>query len=79
MKAETRMSGASLQRAGNARATARLLLRQLRDDERGSIFVEYVTILSFVAFGCVIAIIALGVPLVRYFSAQAAILGLPIP
>ena len=47
--------------------------------QAGSIFAEYVVILAVVAIACAFAIVALGRPLVGYFAAQAAMLGLPIP
>ena len=41
--------------------------------------VEYVVLLSTVAMGLTLAVIALGVPLVRTYLEQTAILALPFP
>lgn len=47
--------------------------------ERGTVTVEYVVLLSTVAIGLTLAVIALGVPLVRTYLEQTAILALPFP
>ncbi|HKY34867.1 MAG TPA: hypothetical protein VJN18_02905 [Polyangiaceae bacterium] len=47
--------------------------------ERGTVTVEYVVLLSTVAMGLTLAVIALGVPLVRTYLEQTAILALPFP
>lgn len=47
--------------------------------ERGTVTVEYVVVLSTVAVGCVLALVALGVPLVSLFRLQTAWLRLPFP
>ena len=41
--------------------------------------VEYVVLLSTVAIGLTLAVVALGVPLIRTYLEQTAILALPFP
>ncbi|MGE5786857.1 MAG: Flp family type IVb pilin [Myxococcales bacterium] len=48
-------------------------------DDRGSISVEYAVLLSLVAVGCSLAVVALGAPLVRMFMAQQVWILLGIP
>jgi Flp pilus assembly pilin Flp len=48
-------------------------------NDHGSIMVEYAVLLSAVAIGCSIAVVALGVPLVRMFMAQQVWLMLAVP
>lgn len=50
-----------------------------RSRERGTATVEYVVVLSTVALGLTLAVIALGVPLVRTYLEQTALLALPFP
>lgn len=50
-----------------------------RSRQRGVVTVEYVVLLSTVAVGLTLAVIALGVPLVRMYLEQTALLGLPFP
>ena len=50
-----------------------------RRRKRGTVTVEYVVLLSTVALGLTLAVIALGVPLVRTYLEQSAILALPFP
>jgi Flp pilus assembly pilin Flp len=52
---------------------------RLVGDERGTVFAEYVTLLTVISIGAVAATIALGVPLTKLFLFQRAILLLPIP
>jgi Flp pilus assembly pilin Flp len=53
--------------------------RGSRRRERGTATVEYVVLLSTVALGLTLAVIGLGVPLVRTYLEQSAILALPFP
>jgi hypothetical protein len=46
---------------------------------RGVATVEYVVLLTTVAIGLTFAVIACGVPLVRTYLAQTALLSLPFP
>ncbi|MDX2051709.1 MAG: hypothetical protein SFV15_04905 [Polyangiaceae bacterium] len=48
-------------------------------DERGSVFVEYVVVLTVFSLVCVAALVAVGLPLLRHFQAQMAWLLLPVP
>lgn len=48
-------------------------------DERGSVTLEYTVLLSVVAVGVVLAMVGLGVPLVRTFLGQEAWLLLALP
>ncbi|GEM_PF-1054783 len=48
-------------------------------DDRGSVFAEYVIILTVFSLLCVAAIVAVGLPLLQHFQAQTAWLLLPIP
>ncbi|HLV67493.1 MAG TPA: hypothetical protein VKY73_16840 [Polyangiaceae bacterium] len=48
-------------------------------DQRGTVFVEYLVVLSLVAIGAAAATVACGVPLLELYRAQVAWLGLPIP
>lgn len=48
-------------------------------DEKGSIYAEYVIVLTVFAMLCVAATVAVGLPLLRHFQAQVAWLLLPIP
>jgi hypothetical protein len=41
--------------------------------------VEYVVVLSLVAVGAAVAVVACGVPLLALFRAQVAWIGLPVP
>jgi hypothetical protein len=50
----------------------------LRDDA-GTVFVEYVVVLSLVGLGATTVVVGLGAALVMFFQAQQAILALPIP
>lgn len=50
-----------------------------RSRERGAVTVEYVVLLSTVAIGLTLAVVALGVPLIRTYLEQTAILALPFP
>jgi len=61
------------------RAPEPALARCFSDDERGTVFAEYVTLLVFISLGCVTATVALGIPLTELFLFQRAILLLPIP
>lgn len=47
--------------------------------DRGAVTVEYAVLLAVVSMGCVLAIIGLGVPLVRVYQASQAWLMLPVP
>ena len=53
--------------------------RQKRSAARGVVTVEYVVLLSTVAVGLTLAVIALGAPLVRTYLEQTAVLSLPFP
>lgn len=48
-------------------------------NDRGTVMVEYAVLLSVVAVGCSLAVIALGAPLVRMFMAQEVWLMLSVP
>ncbi len=48
-------------------------------DSRGSVFVEYVVVLTFVALAAAGAVVACGVPLLELFRAQVLWLSLPFP
>jgi Flp pilus assembly pilin Flp len=48
-------------------------------DERGIVSVEYTVLLMLVALGCVFAVIALGIPMVRLFETQTTWLFLRLP
>lgn len=47
--------------------------------ERGSVFAEYIVVLTAVSLGCAAAAIALGPLLLRLYLVQQAVLLLPIP
>jgi Flp pilus assembly pilin Flp len=47
--------------------------------DQGTVFVEYVVILTLVSIGLVLALVALGVPLLNLFLFQQAVVLLPIP
>ena len=51
----------------------------LENDERGSVTVEYTVLLVLVAMVCVVATVAIGVPLVRMFVTYQTWLLLPFP
>ncbi len=53
--------------------------KQLASDARGTVFVEYVVLLTLVAVTGAVAIASVGLPLLRLFQAQLAWLTLPIP
>lgn len=53
--------------------------RRARQRQRGSVTVEYVVLLSTVALGLAAAVVGLGVPLVRTYLEQTALLSLPFP
>ena len=48
-------------------------------DTAGSVFVEYVVVLSLVSVGAVAALVALGAPLLNLYLYQQAVLLLPFP
>jgi len=48
-------------------------------DNRGSIMVEYAVLLTLVAIGLALAMVSLGVPLVRMYLNQRTVLMLPFP
>jgi hypothetical protein len=50
-----------------------------RSRRRGVVTVEYVVLLSTIAVGLTLAVVALGVPLVRTYLEQTALLSLPFP
>jgi hypothetical protein len=50
-----------------------------RSDERGTVIVEYVILLSVVAVGLSLAAAALGVPLLRMYLTQQTWILLPFP
>ena len=50
-----------------------------RRAQRGTATVEYVVLLTTVAIGLTLAVIGLGVPLVRMYLGQTAQLSLPFP
>ena len=52
--------------------------RKALTDARGSVFVEYVVVLTLVAVGVALATVACGVPLLEMYRAQVFWLGLPI-
>lgn len=47
--------------------------------DQGTVFVEYVVILTVVSLGASVALISLGVPLLNLFSYQQTVLSLPFP
>jgi hypothetical protein len=51
----------------------------LLQDDRGSIFVEYTTLLVLVAVICSLALVAAGVPLVQMYVTRQTWLLLPFP
>lgn len=51
----------------------------LRRDERGAVFVEYVTVLTLVTVVGAAAVAALGIPLLKLFRYVQAVILLPIP
>jgi len=51
----------------------------LRADDRGSVSVEYIVVLTLVSLAAVAAMVALGAPLVSTYLAQTAWLIAPIP
>lgn len=55
------------------------MLRKVLADARGSVFAEYVVVLTLLAVGTALATVACGVPLLEMFRAQVFWLGLPIP
>lgn len=55
------------------------MARKALTDARGSVFVEYVVVLTLVAVGVALATVACGVPLLEMYRAQVFWLGLPIP
>jgi hypothetical protein len=48
-------------------------------NQRGSVFPEYVALLTLVAIGVTSASIALGPPFLEWYRTQRAVLLLPIP
>ena len=50
-----------------------------RRTQRGTVTVEYVVLLTTVVVGLAIAVAGLGVPLVRMYLSQTALLALPFP
>lgn len=50
-----------------------------RRGQRGTATVEYVVLLTTVAIGLMLAVVGLGVPLVRMYVGQTAQLSLPFP
>ena len=50
-----------------------------QSDERGSVTLEYVVLLSVVAVGCSLAVASLGVPLVQLFVTQEVWVALAVP
>ncbi|MBN1653971.1 MAG: hypothetical protein JXA30_09360 [Deltaproteobacteria bacterium] len=48
-------------------------------DDQGTVYTEYLVILFLVALGAVSALIALGVPLLKLFYYQQAVVLLPFP
>lgn len=48
-------------------------------NDRGSVSAEYTVLLCFVSLGCAIAIMALGLPLVRSYELRVTMLLLPFP
>ncbi|HVY28772.1 MAG TPA: hypothetical protein VHB79_19585 [Polyangiaceae bacterium] len=51
----------------------------LANDARGSVTVEYTVLLVLVAMACVVAMVAIGAPLVRMFETYQTWLLLPFP
>lgn len=51
----------------------------LAKDARGSVTVEYTVLLVLVAMACVVAMLAIGAPLVRMFETYRTWLLLPFP
>jgi len=51
----------------------------MNPDERGSVMVEYAVLLSVVAVVLSLAVVALGVPLLRMYLTQQTWLLLPLP
>ena len=48
-------------------------------DDQGAVFAEYLVVLTVVSLGVVVALVALGVPLLNLFYYQQAVLSLPFP
>jgi Flp pilus assembly pilin Flp len=65
--------------AASAPELARPRERDVNQDDRGTVTVEYTVILSLVAVGLVLAVAALGPTLVRAYLAREAWLLLPFP
>ena len=59
--------------------TSRCRCLRRRRPQRGTATVEYVVLLTTVAIGLMLAVIGLGVPLVRMYVGQTAQLSLPFP
>jgi len=53
--------------------------RELSGDVRGGVFAEYVVVLTLLAVGAALAVVACGVPLLELYRAQVFWLSLPFP
>lgn len=54
-------------------------LQALVHETEGAVFVEYLTLTMLVAILCAAATMTLGVPLLRLFRFQQAVVAVPIP
>lgn len=54
-------------------------LRTLAGDERGAVYVEYVTLLVLVSIGMAVATLSLGLPLWKLYKYAQMILAAPFP
>lgn len=62
-----------------ANPTQKKLAHALVSDTDGAVFVEYLTLTLLVAVLCAAATATLGVPLLRLFRFQQAVVAVPIP
>lgn len=58
---------------------SQLPLRELRDDEQGIAYVEYITLIVGVSLGALGAVIALGPPLHALYRMTQVVLLFPLP
>lgn len=52
---------------------------RLRSDEAGTVLIEYATVFALVSLGGALAIMTLGLPLLRLYVYGTTLLSVPIP
>ncbi len=55
------------------------MIRELSGDVRGGVFAEYVVVLTLLAVGAALAVVACGAPLLELYRVQVLWLSLPFP